>query len=118
MLKTVMIIDEGNGWIAVDKPSGLSVHNDPGNDLVSLIRESVENDAELMGSIGYDSSFGISPVNRLDIDTSGIILLSCTKNTFRYLAKLFEKGIKGANLAQLFTNLWQTRRQIQLIAAP
>ena len=41
----IPIIAAGNGWLVVEKPWGMSVHNDPGADLVSLARRAPGNGA-------------------------------------------------------------------------
>ena len=37
-----------------------------------------------------DPSFGVSPVHRLDKETSGVILLAVTREVFRFFSKQFE----------------------------
>lgn len=60
----ITILSRGKNWLAVDKPAGLSIHNEPGRDLLSLLRK--------------ESAAGeeVHPVNRLDKGTSGIVLLA------------------------------------------
>ena len=56
------IIKATEHWIAVDKQSGISVHNDPGNDALSeLLKRRIT---------------GFHPVHRLDKETSGILLFA------------------------------------------
>ena len=62
MEQTIEIIEEREGWIAVGKPAGLSVHNtDKGANLLSILRE----------ELGYS----LHAAHRLDSATSGVILL-------------------------------------------
>ncbi len=75
----------GRGWLAVEKPAGLSVHNDPGRDLCSLA-------ANLQDRPDWwDPVFGLHPVHRLDRETSGVILLAGTKETLAYLGDQFQR---------------------------
>lgn len=80
------MIARGTGWLAVDKPAGLTVHNRPGGDLCSLLADRLANDP-LAPEIGFDPAFGIHPVHRLDRDTSGVMLLSCEKAVLRDLSR-------------------------------
>jgi 23S rRNA-/tRNA-specific pseudouridylate synthase len=56
------ILHQERDWLVVNKPAGLSVHNEPGRDLISLF-------SRLLKAT-------VSPVFRLDQETSGLILLS------------------------------------------
>ncbi|MEJ2040304.1 MAG: RNA pseudouridine synthase, partial [Desulfosarcinaceae bacterium] len=72
------IAAHGKGWLVVEKPAGLSVHNDPDRDLISLM-------ARFPG-------FGLHAVHRLDRDTSGLILLACRRDVFHALNHQFTQG--------------------------
>ena len=81
-----IIIDQGDGWLAVDKPAGLSVHNAPGKDLVSHLEKEVGG--------------RVHPVHRLDKETSGIILLATGADTLKTLSAAFrEDRVKKKYLA-------------------
>jgi tRNA pseudouridine65 synthase len=71
-MQEVTIIENNEDWIVVNKPSGLSVHNK--EDSTNLIEE--------LKKIGFD---GFHAVNRLDKETSGLMLLS---NDSKLLAEL------------------------------
>lgn len=90
--KNIELVCLQKGWLAVDKPCGLSVHNDPGNDLVSLMFEKIKSDPELSKKLGIQSSFQVDPVHRLDKETSGIILLAVDKIILAHLSDLFAMG--------------------------
>ncbi|OIQ20963.1 MAG: hypothetical protein BM556_03195 [Bacteriovorax sp. MedPE-SWde] len=62
----IEILENKNSWIVVNKPPGLSVHN--AEDATNLIQE--------LDKLNYK---GFSPVNRLDKETSGIMVLSKDK---------------------------------------
>jgi RluA family pseudouridine synthase len=78
----IPVIAAGNGWLVVEKPWGMSVHNDPGADLVSLVRR----DTSPAGV------FGIHPVHRLDRETSGLMILCSEREVLRFFARQFEAG--------------------------
>ena len=76
------IIDQGKGWICVEKPWGMSVHNEPGKDLISL----------LATDPGLAESEMLQPIHRLDKETSGLLLLATTPESLTRLSELFAKG--------------------------
>lgn len=71
------IIGRSEDWICVSKPGGISVHNAPGKDVVSLISR---------------HAGGVRPVHRLDRDTSGVLLLALDKAAAARLTRLFAQG--------------------------
>ncbi len=91
-MKQLHILEIQKGWLAVDKPCGLSVHNDPGKDLVCLLSERIRSDPLLKKHLGINLSFQIHPVHRLDKDTSGVILFAADIKALRNLSELFMKG--------------------------
>lgn len=99
-MEPIHILEVQNGWIAVDKPCGLSVHNDPGDDLVSLLFDWIKADPVLAGDLGVGPEFGIHPVHRLDKETSGVILFATDKKVLSELSELFKKNqVKKTYLA-------------------
>ncbi len=82
----------GFGWIAVEKPAGISVHNDPGMDLRSRLATRLDEEPDLARCAGFDRAFGVHPVHRLDRDTSGILLIAVRSETQRALTRQFESG--------------------------
>jgi 23S rRNA-/tRNA-specific pseudouridylate synthase len=81
----IPVIAAGNGWLVVEKPWGMSVHNDPGADLVSFARRRP----------GTAGAFGIHPVHRLDRETSGVMILCTEREVLRFFARQFEAGEIG-----------------------
>lgn len=73
------IVAQGEEWVAVDKPSGMVIHRSRGaNDrytLVAVMRE-------LLGP-------EVFPVNRLDRQTSGIVVMALSKDAGRELSNAF-----------------------------
>lgn len=96
MLKTPFKFEQcsvlafGKGWLAVDKPAGMSVHNDPGEDLCSSALACIQSKSELHDQIKMDPTFGVHPVHRLDRETSGIVILATDREVFRYFSSQFE----------------------------
>ncbi|MBU1341911.1 MAG: RNA pseudouridine synthase [Proteobacteria bacterium] len=99
------ILELQKGWLAVDKPCGLSVHNDPGNDLVSIMADRIRSDALLANSLGVPKVFHVHPVHRLDKETSGVILLATDNLVLKNLSEQFIKGtVKKKYLALVHGN--------------
>ena len=80
----------GKGWLALDKPAGITVHNASGEDLCSLAGEWVRKDHEICRRMGLEIDFDFNPIHRLDKETSGIILLAADRETFRSSKPLFD----------------------------
>ncbi len=87
---SIPILTAGQGWLVVEKPSGLSVQEERGRDLCSVLQSRIKTDPDLRNRIDCDPRFGVHPVHRLDRETSGVILLACRPETFSYFAKQFE----------------------------
>jgi len=90
----IPILSSGRGWVAVDKPAGMSVHNAPGKDLCSLVSQGILQQAELLDQIGIhppgaESGIDVNPVHRLDSETSGVILLATDPEIFRFFSQQF-----------------------------
>ena len=75
MKDQIKILAQGKGWIGVEKPAGISVHNEPGRDLVSILEK----------RLGKK----VHPVHRLDRATSGVLLLAHDSTTLARLAAAF-----------------------------
>lgn len=84
------VVDRGKGWLAVDKPAGLSVHNDPGNDVCSRLARFLE--GPFADTVAYDPAYAVHPVHRLDRETSGILLLACQREVFNFFADQIARG--------------------------
>lgn len=88
----IPVITWGNGWLAVNKPSGLSVHNEIGNDVRSQLNRYLVTAGEFASEVGYDSGYGLHAVHRLDKETSGVLLLACRRHVFEHFAAQFAAG--------------------------
>lgn len=86
----IKILACGKGWLAVDKPAGISVHNDPGEDLCALLSTRLEADADLQKSTGLSGKTRLNAVHRLDRETSGVILLAGDRAVLNHFAAQFE----------------------------
>ncbi len=75
------ILHEGPGWLAINKPSGLLSVAGRGPEKADCAVSRMA--AEMMGSV--------FSVHRLDMDTSGILLLATTKESQRLLFMQFEQ---------------------------
>ena len=64
----IEILQDNKTWIVVNKPNGLSVHNN-------------EDETNLLRELEKQGHFGLAPVNRLDKATSGIMILSSESET-------------------------------------
>nr|WP_319490635.1 RNA pseudouridine synthase [uncultured Desulfobacter sp.] len=82
MKEKIKIIEHGQGWICLEKPGGISVHNDPGRDIIS----------DLQKSLGPGSTEILQPVHRLDKETSGLLLVATTQESLAGLSALFAEG--------------------------
>jgi 23S rRNA-/tRNA-specific pseudouridylate synthase len=86
----IPILASGKGWLAVDKPAGMSVHNDPGVDLGSLLAVRLQTDAVLQAATGLSGKGRLDAVHRLDRETSGVILMAGDRFVFSHFAAQFE----------------------------
>ena len=81
MKPKIEIIEERSGWIAVNKPAGISVHNtEKGVNLLSILRDQV----------GYS----LHAIHRLDSPTSGVILLAKNAQQTRILQNCLARATK------------------------
>lgn len=87
----VKVLGAAHGWLAVYKPTGLSVHNDPRQDLCARVRARIETDAVLDKAVGLDKEWGVHAAHRLDRDTSGVLILATQAKVFTALSKLFSQ---------------------------
>ena len=82
----IAVVACGPGWLVVDKPCGMSIHNDPGSDLCSLALAAVR--AGRLPAVGHDFP-AIHAAHRLDRDTSGIVLLAGDPKTLAFFGGQF-----------------------------
>jgi 23S rRNA-/tRNA-specific pseudouridylate synthase len=82
----IPVVACGSRWLVVDKPCGMSVHNDPGGDLCSLALAAVRM-GRLPGVVRDLAA--IHAVHRIDRDTSGIVMLAGDSETLAFFGGQF-----------------------------
>ena len=121
----------GRGWIAIDKPFWMSSHNAEPSletetfavfaegsggtapadawsrrrmDAIGFASALLDHDSALRATVQMESGFGPSPAHRLDVGTSGVLILACSKAAARgwpeILAsahKTYQAIARGAN---------------------
>lgn len=86
----IHVLDGGKGWVALEKPCGVSVHNEPGRDLVSVVTQTLNDTPKALRQDETDGEVSVHAVHRLDGDTSGVVLFAFGKEAARYLTRQFE----------------------------
>ncbi|MBT4791057.1 MAG: RNA pseudouridine synthase [Halobacteriovoraceae bacterium] len=87
IMEQIEILQNCKTWLVVNKPAGLSVHNN-------------EDDTNLIKLLDRQGHKGLSPINRLDKETSGIMILSFDSDVSRNLqASLSEQSTLKSYLA-------------------
>lgn len=93
----IHIAARGKGWICVEKPAGISVHNDPGKDILSMAAQFLSDKTPIQDLL--------QPVHRLDKETSGLLLLATEPDALTRLSALFARGeVKKKYLALVHGN--------------
>jgi RluA family pseudouridine synthase len=93
----IPVIACGSRWLVLDKPCGMSIHNDPGRDLCSIALAALH--AGRLPAMRRDMSV-MHPVHRIDRDTSGIVLLAGDAETLAcFGAQFADKSVKKQYLA-------------------
>jgi 23S rRNA-/tRNA-specific pseudouridylate synthase len=82
------ILAHGSGWLVTEKPAGTSIHNEPGLDLRSRLYLYLQSD----DCISIDPGFGLNAVNRLDRETSGLVLMAGRRKVYQSLSRKFVQG--------------------------
>jgi RluA family pseudouridine synthase len=102
----IPVLALGRGWLVVEKPAGLTIHNEAGRDLCSLVFDRIQNEATLREQVDMDTDFGVHPVHRLDKETSGVMLLAVDRESFRFFSNQFEsRQVKKEYIAILHGRL-------------
>jgi 23S rRNA pseudouridine1911/1915/1917 synthase len=77
------LLASGPGWIAVDKPAGMPVHPLDADETGTLLNAAVARHPELQG-VG-EGALRSGVVHRLDVETSGIVLIATAEETWQRL---------------------------------
>lgn len=84
---SLVVLAEGPGWLAIDKPAGVAVHplrvDETGTLLNALIARSPETHG--VGEGGLRSGV----VHRIDVDTSGVVLFATTEPVWQRIRAAF-----------------------------
>jgi 23S rRNA-/tRNA-specific pseudouridylate synthase len=93
----IPVIACGSRWAVMEKPCGMSIHNDPGRDLCSLALSAVR--AGRLPPMSRDLT-AIHAAHRIDRDTSGIVMLAGDSETLAFFGVQFtEKSVRKGYLA-------------------
>jgi len=84
------VVAAGEGWLVVDKPAGISVHNDPGGDLCARVQRLLAADRRLAARTGYAEGGAVRAPHRLDRDTSGLALLCVHASALAFFGAAFQ----------------------------
>ncbi|MGE3758694.1 MAG: RluA family pseudouridine synthase [Pseudobdellovibrionaceae bacterium] len=88
----ISIIEKNSSWIVVEKPEGMSVHNqEEGGDLLKHLSSQLKT-----------STQDLHPVHRLDKETSGLMIVALNATAAKDLHQIFEdKKVKKVYCAVL-----------------
>jgi 23S rRNA-/tRNA-specific pseudouridylate synthase len=85
----IRILKIGHGWLVAEKPAGISIHNDPGHDLQSLLASQVSGNSTLRGRVDADPTYGFHAVGRLDKEADGLVLTAWRPDVFAALSEQY-----------------------------
>ncbi|MCP4746583.1 MAG: RNA pseudouridine synthase [Desulfobacteraceae bacterium] len=106
------VLSAGKGYLVVDKPAGMAVHNRPGADVCSMMKDFILSHSRIRQKAAFSEEFGIHALNRLDKTTSGLLLLTCTPEAHRHLANQLTQGrIRKEYIAIVHGALYPALRQ-------
>ncbi|MFO7715806.1 RluA family pseudouridine synthase [Desulfosarcina sp.] len=94
----IALVACGTGWLVVEKPCGMSIHNDPGGDLCSLTLTAVRKGH--LPAVGRNVP-AIHAVHRIDRDTSGLVLLAGDPEKLAFFGGQFAAGTVGKHYLAL-----------------
>lgn len=103
------VVAAEDGWLVVDKPAGVSMHNDPGDDLCARVQHLLAADLRLASRTGYAEGGAVRVPHRLDRDTSGLALLCVSASALAFYGAAFQaRRIGKCYLAVLHGRLGET----------
>jgi len=85
----LVVLAEGEGWIALDKPAGVPVHPLAPGERGTLLNALVARRPEVMG-VG-EGGLRSGVVHRLDVDTSGVLLFATNEPRWLELRDAFRR---------------------------
>lgn len=103
----IRLVDETPGWVVVDKPAPLIVHPTSAKKEPSLLGE-----VQALFEARGEPAGRLSILNRLDRETSGLVLLSRTPEAARRFGKAMERHEIGKEYEALVAGWpdWERRR--------
>jgi 23S rRNA pseudouridine1911/1915/1917 synthase len=84
------VLASGAGWLAVDKPAGVAVHPLREEERGTLLNSVIATHPELFG-VG-EGGLRSGVVHRLDVDSSGVLLVATAEPAWRRLREAFRAG--------------------------
>ncbi len=79
----------GQGWVAVEKPAGVAVHPLVSGETGTVLNAAVARYPQLADQVGREGPLRTGVVHRLDVDTSGVLLLALTPDAWDRLRDAF-----------------------------
>jgi 23S rRNA pseudouridine1911/1915/1917 synthase len=115
--RPLVVLAEGPGWIALDKPPGTPVHPFAEDERGSLLGALLARHPEVAG-VG-EGGLRSGVVHRLDVDTSGAVLFATEEETWRLLREAFRAGKveKRYRAVVLGRMMGQGRLELDLLVA-
>lgn len=89
--RTLVELGRGPGWVAVEKPAGMAVHPLTGGETGTLLNAAAARYPELLAGVGREGPLRSGVVHRLDMDTSGVVLLALTDDAWDRLREAFAR---------------------------
>ena len=84
------VLARGDGWIVADKPAGMPVHPLTPDERGTLLNAAVARHPEMQG-VGDEGGLRSGVVHRLDVDTSGALLLATQPRSWTRLRGAFRE---------------------------
>ena len=84
------VLAEGDGWLAIDTPAGTPVHPLAPGERGTALNALVARHPELQG-VGEEGGLRSGVVHRLDVDTSGALLVATREEAWRRLRAAFRE---------------------------
>jgi 23S rRNA pseudouridine1911/1915/1917 synthase len=84
------VLAQGEGWLALDKPAGMPVHPLAEDETGTLLNAAIARHPEIQG-VG-EGALRSGVVHRLDVDTSGVVLVARQQETWLRLREAFTKA--------------------------
>jgi 23S rRNA pseudouridine1911/1915/1917 synthase len=85
----LVVLAEGDGWIAVEKPPGTPVHPLAEEERGTLLNALIARSPEILG-VG-EAGLRSGVVHRLDVETSGVLLFATREDRWRMLRQAFRR---------------------------